>query len=175
MGDGDAGDLPPRDPRLDDLAARAAEKEPETRRFFARLRRKRPRALDGTMRALHESAFAETDCLACANCCRTTSPVFTERDVARLGRALGLRPGDVVARYLRRDADDDLVLQQLPCPFLAPDNRCRVYDDRPRACADYPHTDRGQQRRRLGLTLRNSAICPAVFEIVEGLKEEGLD
>ena len=30
----------------------------------------------------------------------------------------------------------------LPCPFLAEDGRCTVYEVRPRDCAEYPHTQK---------------------------------
>ena len=30
---------------------------------------------------LHDKEFAKTDCLACGNCCKTTSPIFTEKDI----------------------------------------------------------------------------------------------
>ncbi len=29
-----------------------------------------------------------------------------------------------------------------PCPFLGDDNYCSVYEARPKACREYPHTDR---------------------------------
>lgn len=30
----------------------------------------------------------------------------------------------------------------MPCPLLGRDNYCAVYADRPKACREYPHTDR---------------------------------
>lgn len=40
----------------------------------------------------------------------------------------------------------------------------------PKACREYPHTDRIKQHQLLKLTEKNADVCPAVFEIVEKLK-----
>jgi transposase InsO family protein len=46
------------------------------------------RKVDERFHSAHEEAFAEIDCLSCANCCRTTSPLFREADIRRLARHL---------------------------------------------------------------------------------------
>ena len=62
--------------------------------------------------------------------------------------------------------DGDLVLQTAPCPFLElADHRCSIYEDRPAACREYPHTDRKHMAAILPLTERNAHVCPAVAEI----------
>lgn len=120
--------------------------------------------------SVHNEVFDEFDCLTCANCCKTTSPIFYETDIDRLARALRMKPGDFVETYLRRDEDGDYVLQSTPCPFLGPDNYCAVYDDRPKACREYPHTDRKKVVQIMDLTLKNTLVCPAVYEMLERLK-----
>jgi uncharacterized protein len=62
------------------------------------------------------------------------------------------------------------VLKSSPCPFLLPDNACMVYEDRPKACREYPHTDRKKMHQILGLTHRNSLVCPAVLKIIDQIK-----
>jgi len=74
-------------------------------------------------------------------------------------------------RFLRVDEDGDLVLRETPCPFLGEDNFCAVYEARPQACRQYPHTDDRRMHRHLDITARNAAICPAVFGILERLAE----
>jgi hypothetical protein len=157
--------------RLESLRRRAGEKREENAAFFRKLKRRPPARLDEQMATLHEEVFEETDCLRCANCCRTTSPLFIEADIARISKRLRMKPSAFVAQYLRIDEDGDYVLQQAPCPFLGSDNFCAIYEDRPRACREYPHTDRKRFHQILDLTLENTAICPAVFEIVERLKK----
>ena len=130
------------------------------------------RKVDERFHSAHEEAFAEIDCLSCANCCRTTSPLFREADIRRLARHLRIKEAELVAQYLHRDEDGDWVLRQAPCPFLGTDNHCSVYAERPLACRAYPHTDRKQMQGILTLTLKNAEICPAVFRILEQLVAE---
>ena len=119
----------------------------------------------------HDAAFEKIDCLECANCCKTTSPIFYNRDVDRAAKALRMKPGQFTEKYLRIDEDNDLVLKQAPCPFLNDNNYCSIYNDRPNACREYPHTNRKKMYQLLDLTYRNTLVCPAVLEITEKLKQ----
>jgi Fe-S-cluster containining protein len=134
--------------------------------LFKGLKRQTPHDLDRVIHRLHEEVFAKTDCLNCANCCKTTGPLWSERDKERVAKHLRLKTGDFETEYLRLDEDGDWVLQQLPCPFLESDNACAIYEIRPKACREYPHTDRAKQAQILDLTQKNALICPAVGEIV---------
>jgi Fe-S-cluster containining protein len=96
--------------------------------------------------------------------------LFTDQDIRRISRHLRLKPTEFTETYLRMDEDGDHVLQQLPCPFLGDDNYCSIYEVRPKACREYPHTDRRKFHQIHSLTLKNTAICPAAFRIVEALK-----
>ena len=142
----------------------------ENRTFLSSLRRANHRDLDEAFHALHEEVFEEVDCLTCANCCKTTSPIFYPTDIDRISRALRLKPGDFIERYLRIDEDNDYVLKSSPCPFLDDGNYCHIYDDRPKACREYPHTDRKKMVQITELTYRNTLVCPAVLEMVDRLK-----
>jgi Fe-S-cluster containining protein len=81
-----------------------------------------------------------------------------------------MKPKDFEDKYLQTDEEKDLVLQSVPCTFLAEDNSCLIYEVRPKACAEFPHTDRKKFQQISHLTLKNVAICPAAFEIVEKMK-----
>jgi hypothetical protein len=146
-------------------------KEQENRRFLSQLKKKDSRKVDDVFHALHGEVFEEIDCLACANCCKTTSPIFYQNDIERLAKSLRMKPGDFIATYLKIDEDDDYVLKSSPCPFLDTDNFCSVYNERPKACREYPHTDRKKMVQITDLTLRNTMVCPAVFEMVERFKK----
>lgn len=122
---------------------------------------------DNLFSDLHTEVFEQTDCLTCANCCKTTSPIFREKDIERIAVYLKMSPGDFSEKYLRTDEDYDKVLKQSPCPFLEEDNRCRIYEVRPAACSAYPHTNRKNILGISELTLKNSLICPAVQDILE--------
>ncbi|MEL6591257.1 MAG: YkgJ family cysteine cluster protein [Bacteroidota bacterium] len=164
--------VPPEEMDLEPILERARQKRADTKAFFRWIRRKKPKNLDETVGELHEEAFEEIDCLACANCCKTTSPVFTDRDIERIAKHLRMKPSQFVAQYLHMDEEEDYVLNEAPCPFLAPDNYCLIYEVRPKACREYPHTNRKRFRQLLNLTEKNAEICPATHRIVERLKEE---
>ena len=140
------------------------------RKYFKKLRKKPPRDLDVVMQELHETEFSKTDCLQCANCCKTTGPLFTDADIVRISRSMRLKPQQFIEQYLRIDEDGDYVLQVLPCPFLGADNYCSIYDIRPKACREFPHTDRKKFYQITEITMKNLAVCPAAFNIVEEMK-----
>jgi len=141
------------------------------RKLLDGLRKKNPREVDRMLHQAHDAVFACTDCLKCANCCRTTGPLFTDRDIDRIAKHLRLKSVDFIARYLRVDEDGDHVLQQVPCTFLGDDNMCAIYDVRPKACREYPHTDREKQTQLFALTLKNVAVCPAVASILDKVRD----
>lgn len=156
---------------LEQLPQRAKDKYKENKSFFSKLKKKPPKNLDVLMQELHEEEFRRTDCLDCANCCKTTGPLFTDRDIERLSKKFRLKPSEFIETYLRIDEDNDYVLQSVPCPFLGHDNYCSVYDDRPKACREYPHTDRKKIYQIGNITIKNTTICPAAFNIVEEMKK----
>ncbi|MFX0555257.1 YkgJ family cysteine cluster protein [Maribacter sp. CXY002] len=156
---------------LGQLPQKAKEKHAENKKFFARLRKKPPKNLDYVMQELHEGEFARTDCLTCANCCKTTGPLFTNADIERISKFFRQKPQQFIDTYLRLDEDNDYVLQEVPCSFLGVDNYCSIYDVRPKACREFPHTDRKKFQQISNLTLKNVAICPAAFNIVEEMKK----
>ena len=124
------------------------------------------------MQKLREDEFKRTDCLTCANCCKTTSPIFTEKDIQRISKYLRMKERDFINQYLKRDSDDFMVLKTAPCAFLdITDTTCLVYNVRPKACADYSHTNRKKFIQLPDITLKNTEICPATFRIVEALKK----
>ena len=156
---------------IKNLPSEAAKKRNENKKFFKRLKNRPPKNLDYTMKELHEEAFSRIDCLMCANCCKTTGPLFTNADIERLSKHFRMKPSLFMEKYLKVDEENDHVLQQLPCVFLGADNHCSIYDVRPKACREFPHTDRKKFHQISDLTLKNVAICPAAFEIVEAMKK----
>lgn len=155
---------------LERFREQAKKKSPENKKFLLGLKKKDSRKVDDVFHTTHEEVFEEIDCLTCANCCKTTSPIFYQTDIERVAKALRLKPGEFIEKYLRVDEDKDFVLKSSPCPFLDEDNYCKVYDDRPKACREYPHTDRKKMVQIMELTHKNTLVCPAVLEIVERLK-----
>lgn len=159
---------------IDKLQALASSAEPSTRKFFQSIPKKQLKKLDSDIHRLHNEVFDEIDCLECANCCTSLGPRITELDVKRMGKALRMKPDEVIESYLRVDEDGDLVFKEMPCPFLAPDNYCLIYESRPKACREYPHTDRVKFYQIVKLSIKNTHTCPAVYEVFERLKKEKL-
>jgi Fe-S-cluster containining protein len=139
--------------------------------FYEKLKREKPKLLDNHFHTAHDEVFEHTDCLTCANCCKTTSPLFTQHDIDRLAKGLKMKPSQFFSTYLKVDEDGDYVLKSSPCPFLGADNYCSVYADRPSACREYPHTNRKRMVQILDITFRNTLVCPAVLNITEKLKK----
>ena len=145
-------------------------KRKENTQFFKRLKKVKPKVLDQLIHPLHEKVFECTNCLECANCCKTIGPLFTDNDINRIAKYLVIKPSEFTQKYLRIDEDKDYVLRSVPCTFLGKNNACSIYKVRPKACREFPHTDRIKQHQLLDLTQKNVEICPAVFNIIEKAK-----
>ena len=155
-----------------DFKELARSKRKENKKFFTRLNGQDPKRLNEQFHAMHEEVCAETDCLTCARCCRATGPLLTKQDIGRISKKQGMKPADFEKQYLRVDEDGDWVMKSLPCPFLELDtNKCTIYEYAPKACRQYPHTDHPNMKSILGLTETNVRHCPAVFEMVERIKQ----
>jgi uncharacterized protein len=156
---------------LKNLGKLAKDKHNENKKFFDKLKKKAPKNLDYIMQEIHNKEFKKTDCLSCANCCKTTGPLFTLADIERIAKHMRLKPQQFIDKYLRIDEDNDYVLQSVPCTFLDSENYCLIYDVRPKACREFPHTDRKKFQQISNLTMKNVAICPAAYNIVEEMKK----
>lgn len=153
------------------LIDRAVSKRKENKRLVKAMEKLPPKEVHNRFQKAHEQAFSRIDCLQCANCCKSVGPRFKASEIKRLAKYKGMDELSFKAKYLRVDEDGDYVLQQTPCLFLQSDNKCEVYDIRPEACRDYPHTDRVDIKKHLSVTLRNSKHCPAVAEMFTTLNK----
>jgi len=150
------------------LPLRAAKCEPEWKRFQVK-NKKKLEGMDLQVHALHNKISQRTDCLSCANCCRSLGPRITDKDLERMAKALRIKASDVILNYLRIDEDGDMVFKSMPCPFLGADNYCSIYESRPKACREYPHTDRKKFFQIFNLSIKNAYTCPIVFDVLEEL------
>lgn len=149
----------------------ALQKQKEHRKFLATLKKKAPKNLDKIVQEVHAEVFREIDCTKCANCCKILGPLFTEADISRIAKHFRMGLPVFEDMYLRVDEDNDKVFKSMPCPFLGEDNLCSIYDIRPKACREFPHTDRKKIYQINHLTIQNTLICPAVYLFVEKLQE----
>lgn len=156
----------------DELKRLTDKSRTETSSLVRKLKKKKPKNLDNIVHQLHYDAFNTFDCLDCASCCKTIGPRLTDKDIERLAKHLKMKSADFMKQYILTDEDGDYVFKDHPCPFLLPDNYCIVYENRPKACRDYPHTDRKRFYQILDLSHKNCETCPVVYDIFEELKKQ---
>ncbi len=156
---------------LDKIKNNASKKRMQHEKLVNSLKRKTPKQLDLIIKSNHNKLFQSIDCLDCANCCKTTSPLILQSDITSIANHLKMKAGDFIEQYIIMDEDGDFVLNTTPCPFLGKDNYCSIYEWRPKACREYPHTQQRKQISIIDITLENVAICPAVFRIFEDLEK----
>jgi uncharacterized protein len=139
--------------------------------LMEKLVKSKPKNLDKIVHELHNQEFAEIDCLECARCCKSLGPMLFESDIDRMASALKIKTSKFKDEYIKTDEDGDYIFNQSPCPFLCHDNLCMIYTNRPKACREYPHTDRKRFYQVARKTYHNATTCPAVYSILEKLKE----
>ena len=154
------------------LKQKVSGEKKQNQALFKRLEKLRPSVLDEKIHTLHEYYSEKIDCLECGNCCKSISPAMIDKDIVRIAKCLKRKPSVLAEKYMEIDKDGDYIFKSQPCPFLDEDNYCEVYNSRPRACREFPHTDRTHQQQILEITFKNISICPIVYEIVQELKSE---
>ena len=154
------------------LLIQSKQTKDDNKSFLKKLKKKRPNYIDNLIHKQHEDVFEKIDCLKCANCCKTTSPIFRDVDINRIAKKQKMKAVDFIQSYLKIDSDGDYVLKSSPCVFLDEnDNTCSIYEYRPLACEGYPHTNRKNMYQILDLTLKNTSVCPAVATILTELQK----
>lgn len=157
---------------LNDLSELAKRDKKQFQSLIKKLKKVNKRELDDFVHSLHESYFADTDCLQCANCCKSLGPMITDRDINRMAKKLKMKPGVFTETYLEQDEKGYFVFKTLRCPFLLDDNYCMIYEARPKACREYPHTDMVNFQHILNISLKNTETCPVVYKIMKALEEK---
>jgi uncharacterized protein len=156
---------------LDILPALAHKDSSINKAFFKNIKPGKARLLDNITHQAHHQVFEKINCLDCGNCCKSLGPRLNERDIRQMAKATHLKPSAFEEKYLQIDEDGDYIFKNLPCPFLMNDNYCSVYENRPKACREYPHTHQPEILKKSKLHIINSTTCPAVFEILENIRK----
>jgi len=139
-------------------------------RFFLKSTPIPSEKIDAIVHRLNKQVSAKIDCTACANCCKTVSPILDEEDIVTFAKGLGISPEQLKSKYLIPD-EEGYTFNAKPCPFLV-DNKCSNYDHRPKACASYPHLHKDDFGFRTIGVIHNCSVCPIVFNVFERLKDE---
>lgn len=147
-----------------------ASTEARLRGFLTEVAQNPPPLLDSHAEQIDTEVWQETDCLACANCCRTMSPVFTNQDIKRIATHFRMAVAAFKEKWLYKTRDDEWMNRTQPCPFLNLNtNRCSIYAIRPADCASFPHLTKKRMVDYMHVHKQNIAYCPATFKLVEKL------
>lgn len=113
--------------------------------------------------------WGEVDCMSCANCCKTMTPTFSKKDIVRISAHLNMEPKAFIDRWLKKDDENkDWVNKLQPCQFLV-DNKCSIYEVRPKDCAEFPHHNKKPFDLYNDTFKQNVHRCPATFSLVDKL------
>lgn len=120
-----------------------------------------------------DDAWKKIDCLSCANCCKTMSPTYTQADIKRISKHLGMTTAAFKKKWLYREEDTkDWMNVSQPCQFLdLKTNKCKIYEVRPADCAGFPHLNKQPYKDYFYIHNQNIEYCPATLAMLERLKE----
>lgn len=155
---------------IEEWKKRRLEVKEQNKKLIKKISKLNDKKINSLSEGLHDKVFEKVDCLACANCCKSIPPIVNETDARRMAKHLGMKITTFKDQYIKVDEDLDMVMNQSPCPFLQDDNKCLIYDVRPKACREYPHTEDFEFAKNLKLHAINARYCPAVFHILEEIK-----
>ncbi|MFN5334162.1 MAG: YkgJ family cysteine cluster protein [Bacteroidota bacterium] len=143
------------------------------RYFLTRLETKKPRGLSAIVKEADIQAWKETDCLKCANCCKTMTPTFTPADIKRISAHLKMTEDAFKDQWLYKErGTGDWMNKKQPCQFLnLKDNKCSIYSVRPADCAGFPHHTKKDFTEWVHVYKQNVEYCPATYRLVEKLYE----
>ncbi len=115
------------------------------------------------------TVWKETDCLTCANCCKTMTPTFNPADIRRISSHLDMTAKAFKEKYLYKDKKDgDWMNVKQPCQFLnLTDNKCSIYEIRPADCSGFPHHNKKKLTDYVHVYKQNVEFCPATYRWVE--------
>ena len=100
------------------------------------------------------------------------SPTYTRGDMLRIAAHLGITVDQLQNKYLRKDREGDWINRTQPCQFLnLTDNKCSIYEVRPRDCAGFPHHTKKKMVDYMHVFKQNIEFCPATYRVVEIMKE----
>lgn len=141
--------------------------------FLTRLENKPLRGLDKITAEGDKESWKRTDCLDCANCCKTMSPTYTKEDVKRISKHLGMTEKAFREKWLYKDKTGDWMNVKQPCQFLdLKTNMCNIYAVRPRDCAGFPHHTKKKMVEYMHMYKQNIEYCPATYRVVEYIMEK---
>ena len=143
-------------------------KKNSMRRFLSKLDRETPKGLDKKIAVVEKEVWVETDCLSCANCCKTMTPTFNKQDLKRISTHFDMTVEAFQNKFLKRErgGERDWLNKVEPCQWLnLKDNKCSIYEVRPADCAGFPHLSK-KFKDFVHIHKQNVEYCPATYKLV---------
>ncbi|MCB0696049.1 MAG: YkgJ family cysteine cluster protein [Chitinophagaceae bacterium] len=156
---------------LKKFAKKADKKKGKLIKFLNKLDRIVPEDLPVLVAEIEKAVWEDVNCLECANCCKTMTPTYTNKDIARISKHMGMTPKQFKDKWLYKDEDGDWMNTATPCQFLGSDNKCTIYEIRPADCAEFPHHNKKPFELYNDTFIGNVPRCPATFELVNKLRK----
>ena len=116
----------------------------------------------------------QTDCTACANCCRHSIVGIHSAETEAIADYLGTTPDEVTRMYTVTDPDNSsarILKNDGGCVFLD-GNLCLIYEARPTTCRTFPHVAVGEHSlgSRPASLARWASLCPIIYNALEEYK-----
>jgi Fe-S-cluster containining protein len=144
-----------------------AQHKSRLRRFLTKLENNPPLLLDTYTDRIDKEVWAETNCLACSNCCRSMTPTFTFQDMKRIATHFRMSVPTFKEKWLYKNKQGEWMNRVQPCQFLdLRTNMCSIYDIRPADCAGFPHLTKKKMVEYMHVHKQNIQFCPATFRMV---------
>jgi len=149
----------------------AKRKENENYRLRSFLKTRNAKEVDKIFREAHSYVFSRINCEKCMNCCKVYNLSITGDEAKIISKYVGMSLSEFKALGEYDEENNFYNIKRKPCMFLK-DNKCSIEECKPESCLGYPGTNSEGVVCRLFSILDSSLVCPAVYEILEYVKED---
>ena len=149
----------------------AARKKKKLSEFLDKFDKVVPHDMPKLVARVDATVWRDIDCMQCANCCKTMTPTFRKADITRIAAHTGMTPKAFADKWLLKEEDTgDWINKTQPCQFLI-DNKCSIYEVRPKDCAEFPHHNK-KPFDAYNDTFKNNLVhCPATLTLVDRMEQ----
>lgn len=158
---------------LNKFEKKVTKKKGKLIKFLKKLDRIVPEDFPALVTEVDATVWQDVDCLACANCCKTMTPTYSPADIKRIAAHFSMTPQQFKTKWLYKEEETgDWMNTSTPCQFLnLKDNKCSIYEIRPKDCAGFPHHSKKEFDMYNDTYTNNIDRCPATFELVNRLRK----
>lgn len=158
---------------LDEIKRLSRQKEEENWGFrsFLKSGSITSKKIDMVARKLYKRIAAKIDCTKCGSCCQVMDVKLDENSIKRLAKRLKISEEECVRQHLTKNREDKYIFAKMPCVFLE-GTQCSLYSSRPDYCQSYPCIQNKSIVPRLINIIKNTSVCPIVYNFYEALKSE---